>query len=145
MLGIQRFAKFSAKQSYLYPHMGKCFESRDWKHVPQFLCEHAMSSLLLDVEPLTYFPGYNTCSTDLGKRTSALFVEDDHALLKPSTLGLTIKTLGEVWHLGSNMTTAAASNSAVVQQEGAVIQESVARKNVEVKVRASSADGLLLL
>ena len=43
---------------------------------------------------------YTYRGSELAKRTSATFVEDDHALVQPSTMALVSKTLTEFLDLG---------------------------------------------
>lgn len=53
-------------------------------------------------------------SSELAKRTSAVFVEDDHSLLQPSTMALVSKTLTEFLDLGEG---------AVPKEDGATEEE----------------------
>lgn len=68
-------------------------------------------------------------STDLAKRTSAMFVSDDHALTEPSTMNLIAKTMTEFFDLGAME---GGQTAAAVEGEGHQKQLSPVQKNIEV-------------
>lgn len=68
-------------------------------------------------------------STDLAKRTSAMFVSDDHALTEPSTMNLMAKTMTEFFELGAMK---GGQTAAAVEGEGQQKQSSPVQKNIEV-------------
>ena len=67
---------------------------------------------------------------ELAKRTSAIFVEDDHSLLQPSTMALVSKTLTEFLDLRGE---AVAKEDATAEEEKQWRTFPPAERNVEVK------------
>lgn len=64
------------------------------------------------------------------KRTSAIFVEDDHSLLQPSTMALVSKTLTDFLDLGGE---AVAKRDVTAEEEAQGRNLPPLQRNVEVK------------
>lgn len=78
---------------------------------------------------LLFVRNVNNNSTDLAKRTSAMFVADDHALSKPSTVTLIAKAMIVFFELGALEGHRAA---AAIEGEEKKKQSSPVHKNIEV-------------
>lgn len=71
-------------------------------------------------------------STDLAKRTSVIFVEDDHSLTKDSTLSTTVKALIDFWDLAGDKSPGSAVRVDGTEEDTPVQDPQSFQKNVEV-------------
>ncbi|CAM9525562.1 unnamed protein product, partial [Laminaria digitata] len=105
---------------------------------PEYACPAAIvHGLNDDVVPVASSRSLVENSSELAKRTSAMFVEDDHSLLQPSTMTLVSKTLTEFLDLGEG---AVSKGDATEEEETQRGHLPPLQRNVEVEAKFSADD-----
>eukprot|EP00904_Undaria_pinnatifida_P010181 jgi/Undpi1/6293/HiC_scaffold_20.g08777.m2 len=104
------------------------------KDYPEYVCPAAIvHGLNDDVVPVASTRSLVEKRLELAKRTSAIFVEDDHSLLQPSTMALVSKTLTEFLDLRGE---AVAKEDATAEEEKQWRTFPPAERNVEESLLA---------
>ncbi|CAM9362077.1 unnamed protein product [Ectocarpus fasciculatus] len=116
-------------------------EARLQPDYPAYACPAAIVHGLQDeVVPVAVTKSLVEERGDLGECTFATFVEDDHALTKPSTMALTAEALADFFELDRREVAEGAEGAAAVDETNERRDQSPPQRSIEVEAKFSAHD-----